>query len=164
MEKYEAGWKNYYEVLGITPTASDQNIKAAYRKLARKYHPDIVGGSGQSNVMAIINEAYETLIDPDKRAAYDRKLEAESEIHVSGTGGYTNERRKLTLFWRAFDKASAGKTRQQVIDELNEERVPHDMAAQVTEEAFEYRLRIRRSEGRKAIGWGGCCYCLQVFS
>ena len=65
--------KSYYEVLGVPKTATDDEIKSAYRKLARKYHPDLnPGDQNAANMFKEINEAYETLGDPQKKAAYDR--------------------------------------------------------------------------------------------
>ena len=61
---------NYYEILGINKSASDDEIKKAYRKLAKEYHPDT--GAGDPEKMRILNDAYAVLGDPDKRAGYDR--------------------------------------------------------------------------------------------
>ena len=63
--------KGYYKVLGVEPTASDEDIKRAFRKLARKYHPDVVSGADAEARFKEINAAYEVLKDPEKRAAYD---------------------------------------------------------------------------------------------
>lgn len=73
-EQYEVNWKNYYKTLRLSPTASAQEIKRAYRRLARKYHPDWVGDSIASNRMAEINEAYEVLSQTDRRAKYDERF------------------------------------------------------------------------------------------
>src|SRR6201985_3873908 len=63
----------YYEVLGVERTASDEELKAAFRKLALKWHPDRNAGDASSESrFKEINEAYEILKDPEKRAAYDR--------------------------------------------------------------------------------------------
>ncbi len=62
--------KNYYDILGVTKNASDEEIKSAYRKLAHKYHPNRPGGDEKK--MKEINEAYEILSNKSKRGQYDR--------------------------------------------------------------------------------------------
>lgn len=65
--------KDYYEILGVERTASDKEIKAAYRKLARKYHPDVnPGDKGSEERFKEVAEAFAVLSDPGKRATYDR--------------------------------------------------------------------------------------------
>ena len=64
---------DYYEVLGVTKTASGEEIKKAYRKLAMQYHPDRNPDNKEAEAkFKDINEAYEVLKDEQKRAAYDR--------------------------------------------------------------------------------------------
>ena len=65
-------FKDYYEILGVKPDASEAEIKAAYRKLARQYHPDKNKDAGAEERFKAINEANEALRDPDKRRAYDQ--------------------------------------------------------------------------------------------
>ncbi len=65
-------FKDYYAVLGVEPTAGDAEIKTAYRRLARKFHPDVSKEAGAEDQFKAINEAYEALRDPQKRAAYDQ--------------------------------------------------------------------------------------------
>lgn len=64
--------RDYYETLGLGRNASDDEIKTAFRKLARQYHPDVSKEDGAEEKFKEINEAYGVLSDPDKRARYDR--------------------------------------------------------------------------------------------
>ncbi len=65
-------FKDYYKTLGVSKTATEKEVKAAYRKLARKHHPDVnPGDKGAEAKFKEINEAYEVLGDPAKRKKYD---------------------------------------------------------------------------------------------
>jgi curved DNA-binding protein len=65
-------YKDYYRVMGVDRKASAEEIKSAYRKLAKKYHPDVSKERGAEEKFKELGEAYETLKDPEKRAAYDQ--------------------------------------------------------------------------------------------
>ncbi|HAJ92048.1 MAG TPA: cytochrome C biogenesis protein [Gammaproteobacteria bacterium] len=65
-------YKDYYEVMGVAREATQDEIKRAYRKLARKYHPDVSKESDAEERFKALGEAYEVLKDPEKRAAYDQ--------------------------------------------------------------------------------------------
>lgn len=65
-------FKDYYEILGVTRDAKQDDIKRAYRKLARKYHPDVSKEDNAEDRFKEVGEAYEVLGDPEKRAAYDQ--------------------------------------------------------------------------------------------
>lgn len=64
-------FKDYYKILDVEPTADDKAIKTAYRKLARKYHPDVSKEAGAEDKFKEASEAYEVLSSPEKRAEYD---------------------------------------------------------------------------------------------
>jgi molecular chaperone DnaJ len=79
--------QNYYKVLGVEKSASDEDIKKAYRKLAMQYHPDRNKGDSSAEAkFKEISAAYDTLKDPDKRAAYDRFGTA--GVRGGGAGGF----------------------------------------------------------------------------
>lgn len=74
--------RDYYEILGVSKTASSDEIKSAFRNLARQYHPDVNSDADAEEKFKEINEAFAVLNDPEKRAAYDRYGHA----GVSGNG------------------------------------------------------------------------------
>ena len=80
--------RDYYEVLGVSKTATDDELKKAYRKLAKQYHPDLHPGDKEAEAkFKEINEAYEILSDADKRAKYDQYGFAAFDPN-SGFGGF----------------------------------------------------------------------------
>ncbi len=80
--------RDYYEVLGISKNASEDEIKKAYRSLAKKYHPDMNPGDAEAEArFKEVNEAYDVLSDSDKRAKYDR-FGHDAFDPASGGGGY----------------------------------------------------------------------------
>jgi curved DNA-binding protein len=66
------GYRDYYETLGVPRDASNEDIRKAYRKLARQYHPDVNKDPGAEDRFKEVSEAYEVLRDDEKRAKYDR--------------------------------------------------------------------------------------------
>lgn len=81
--------RDYYEVLGVTKGASDDEIKKAFRQQAKKYHPDLHPGDKDCEAkFKEVNEAYSILSDPDKKAKYDRYGQAGVDPNGFGGGGY----------------------------------------------------------------------------
>ncbi|WP_143298357.1 molecular chaperone DnaJ [Carnobacterium alterfunditum] len=81
--------RDLYEVLGVSKGASDEEIKKAYRKLSKKFHPDINKEAGAEDKFKEVAEAYEVLSSADKRAAYDQYGHASTDPNFgAGGGGY----------------------------------------------------------------------------
>src|SRR5215472_15336949 len=78
--------RDYYEVLGVSRSASDEELKKAFRRLAKQYHPDANKEQGAEARFIEINEAYEVLSDQQKRAAYDRYGHAAVNGNMAGAG------------------------------------------------------------------------------
>jgi molecular chaperone DnaJ len=79
---------DYYEILGVSRDADKEDIKRAYRRLARKYHPDVNKEPGAEERFKEINRAYEILSEPETRARYDRFGEAGIGGAAAGAGGF----------------------------------------------------------------------------
>ena len=85
--------RDYYQILGVPPTSTKQEIETAYRKKAKQFHPDIMKTTRDGEQMKRINMAYETLGNPGKRAEYDRKRrfrEAETTNNYSGQATHSS--------------------------------------------------------------------------
>ena len=78
--------KDYYEILGVSKSASDEDLKKAFRGLAFKYHPDRNKDEGAEEKFKEINEAYQVLSDSDKRARYDQFGHAGVSGHSQSSG------------------------------------------------------------------------------
>ena len=120
-------YKDYYKIMGVERTASQDEIKRAYRKLARKYHPDVSKEADAEARFKEVGEAYEVLKDPDKRAAYDQlganwkagqefKPPPDWDAGFEFSGGFTGDASAYSdffesLFGHGFGPARAGSRR-----------------------------------------------------
>ena len=77
---------DYYTVLGVDVRASNDTIKAAFKKLALKYHPDVYKGEDAQERMRLILQAYQTLSDTDERRLYDKQHAHDLGLELNGTG------------------------------------------------------------------------------
>src|SRR5690554_5611588 len=79
--------RDYYDVLGVSKTASEQEIKKAYRTLAKKYHPDVSKEADAEAKFKEVQSAYDVLSDPQKKSQYDQFGHA-GEQFSGGAGGF----------------------------------------------------------------------------
>ena len=75
--------KDYYDILGLSKTASEEEIKKAYRKKALQFHPDKSKDENSEEKFKEVGEAYEILSDSEKRSAYDRHRSVNARLHAS---------------------------------------------------------------------------------
>ncbi len=130
--------KDYYEVLEVKKNASQEDIKRAYRRLARKYHPDMNSGDKEAgNRFKEINEAYKVLSDPQKRSTYDRYGHAAFDSRASqGPGGFGREYDPFgggfNDFGDLFDMFFGGSTRSRRRDRASYGARGADVVQEVT--------------------------------
>src|SRR4051812_46259540 len=120
--------KDYYKTLGVPKTADEKEIKSAYRKLARKFHPDVNPNDKSAEAkFKEVSEAYDVVGDPEKRKLYDQYGEhwehagnfaggaptGDYDVHFGGAGGGGFESFFSQFFGGGVDE-SHGRTRQRV--------------------------------------------------
>ena len=93
--------RNYYDVLGVAPTASQEDIKRAYRRLAKAYHPDVNREPGAIARFKEINEANQVLSEPGRRAHYDRQ-----SLLAGRHQAHEQEKRERYEQWRSAQPGS----------------------------------------------------------
>lgn len=96
--------RNYYELLGISINATEQEIKEAYHKQARKYHPDNNPGQDTTDIMQELTLAYNTLRITSSRRQYDATLEQQYRTSTSYSTGYSSKTPNTDDFWSAVDE------------------------------------------------------------
>lgn len=158
--------RDYYEVLGVSKGVSDDELKKAYRKLAKKYHPDLNPGDTAAEAsFKEVNEAYEVLSDKDKRARYDQFGHAGVDPNFNaggGFGGFGGDFGDIDLgdiFGSFFGGGFGGGSRQQ---NRNAPRKGDSLRANLTitfeEAAFgcEKEINLTRSETCTDCQGSGC--------
>lgn len=100
---------NYYEILGVSPDASADQIKKAYRRLARELHPDVASGADAEERFKDVSRAYEVLSNPEKRQMYDRGVDPSAP--GGGAGGFGPGFGFQDIFETFFGAAQAGASR-----------------------------------------------------
>jgi curved DNA-binding protein len=147
--------RNYYEVLGVSRNATSDELKKAFRRLARQYHPDVNPGNKEAEEnFKDINEAYDVLSDEEKRVEYNRSLVGGGKRRVSRPGekGNSNGNSARSEFdlWK-FKDFNAGTTKRPKIASSSR-LIRRDVEAKLTlplEKAYQGgRQRIRLEDGR----------------
>jgi len=141
--------RDYYEILGVSKDASDDEIRKAYRKLAHKYHPDKTGGDKEAEEkFKEIGEAYAVLSDPQKRAQYDRFGHAEPGFQdfegftrTSSFGGF--EDMFGDVFQDFFGRPSRGRTAARTGADL---RFDLEISLREAATGTEKNIRLQRAE------------------
>lgn len=151
--------KDYYSILGVSKTASDDEIKSAYRNLAKKYHPDINKEADAQEKFKEISEAYSVLSDKTKRANYDQFGTADPQQGFGGGGGFSGFGQGFeggfedifNIFGNAFGRGGRASAREQGAD------LETNITITFEEAAFgvEKEISINRAEKCSHCGGSG---------
>lgn len=156
--------KDYYGALGVGKTASDTEIKSAYRTMAKKYHPDKFSGSSDSEKKAAedkfkeIQHAYDILSDPQKRAAYDQYGSEDGPMGGAGGSGFrwsTGGAGVDDIFSSIFDMFSGGGGRSTASTERDGDDIEVTLSLSFTEAAFGAEKEVTFSRIEKCSSCNG---------
>ena len=139
--------RDYYEVLGISRSATADDIRKAYRRLARQYHPDVNKDANAEDTFKEINEAHEVLSDDERRAAYDRYGHA--AFNGGGGGdpfGFGGRSPFGDLFETFFGGAATGNRRQRTIPRGGDLRATVDLTFEEAVFGVEREIEVTRYE------------------
>lgn len=152
---------DYYRLLGLNKEATEAEIKAAYRRLAKQYHPDS-GAPPDVARFHDIQRAYETLSDPDRRRAYDRGGSVPSGPPVSWTGGFAEP---ITPFREVSRRRPAPVEQDVDLDIVLSRDEAARGAEAVLEVPYDELCRSCSGSGLDFFGWCGACRgegCIRV--
>ncbi len=138
--------RDYYDVLGISRNASADDIRKAYRRLARQYHPDVNKDANAEDMFKEINEAHEVLADADRRAAYDRFGHA--AVNGGGMGGDPFGGRSPfgDLFETFFSGGATSGRRQRTIQRGGDIRISLELSFEEAIFGIEREVEVNRYE------------------
>jgi molecular chaperone DnaJ len=138
--------RDYYEVLGVSRDASPEEIKKAYRKLARQYHPDVNKSPDAEQKFKEVKEAYDVLSDPDKRARYDRYGHEDPTAGFGDAGGFTGA--DFGGFGDIFDMFFGGGSRRDPNAPQRGDDLQYTLTIEFKEAVFgaEKEIQIPRTE------------------
>lgn len=148
--------RDYYEVLGIEKGASDQDIKSAYRKLARKYHPDVNKADDAEAKFKEVKEAYDVLSDGQKRARYDQYGHEDPSQGFGGFGGGGFDGGGFGDIFDMFFGGGGGRTRNPNAPQRGND-LQYTMTLEFKEAVFgkEVDITIPRTESCDTCGGNG---------
>ena len=145
--KQDAESAEYYEVLQVSPNAGPEVIAAAYKALARKYHPDKSRDSTATLKMAKVNRAYEILSGLTARASRGRETEVRTERQKPLSSEHVDVNASLEEAMKIVTKKAMA-ARQKVADELMRDGLQHSMAVELADQAFEEIAVSRDKRGK----------------
>lgn len=128
--------KDYYSILGVAPTATAVEIRRAFRQLALRYHPDVDGSPEATDRFQEINVAYQTLIDPVRRAEYDAARTPASSS--SGPAPSEQQRARHAYFQRRVRAATDSRSTWNYYDVLG---IPRDATEQAVVRSYQLLYR-----------------------
>ena len=139
---------NYYEILGLRPAATQDEIRRAYRVLARRFHPDVNPGEKSGEKFKLVAHAYNILSDPNKRAAYD--LEIETAIRNFAHASYRTQQQR---HGRRATREHYESLQRKIQEEVNRRKAEAKSGYQPLSESFGGILKDAGSILGKGLKW-----------
>lgn len=143
--------RDYYDVLGVSRTASEEEIRKAYRRLARQYHPDVNKDPGAEDTFKEINEAHEVLSNPEQRAAYDRYGHAAFNGSAGAGDPFGFSRSPFGDLFESFFGGS-GRTQQRTIPRGGDVKVTIELSFEEAVFGVEREIQVHRYEPCEECG------------